>query len=97
MVSLSSSGKLALDKLVVRRLLQQRDLHNTPDSHGVVSMYRDRLGSLKRNSSLLSLVEYPPSMTKRYTSIVAGSIQSTILRAARSIRTAFSGYAVKQN
>ena len=34
---------------------------------------------------------------KRYTSIMPGTIQWTILQAAKSIRTAFSGYAVKQN
>ena len=34
---------------------------------------------------------------RRYTSILAGIIPWTILQAARSIRTAFSGYVVKRN
>lgn len=62
-----------------------------------MSVYDNRLGLLKRKNSHASLVEYPQLMMKRYTSIVAGSIQWTILQAARSIRTAFIGSAVRRN
>ena len=66
---------------------------------GFVALINDknRLGLLKRKSCHASLVGYLPSTVKRYTSIVGDSNQSTILRVARSTRTAFSGYAAKQN